>query len=77
MVREPDGLVIDRLDALVAMPERVFQVLGKNSDRSGFVGSAILQRKTDRAHGLRTSPAYESKACRLAVAMQRLAGNYL
>jgi hypothetical protein len=28
--------------------------VGKNCNRSGFVGSEMLQRKADRAHGLRT-----------------------
>src|SRR5664279_65829 len=37
----------------------------------------MLQRKADRAHTISTSVAYESKACRMAIAIQRLAGNDL
>ena len=51
--------------------------VGKNCNRCGFVGSEMLQRKADRAHGNRTTVAYESKARSMAVAIQRLAGNDL
>lgn len=51
--------------------------IGKNCDRSGFVDSAMPERKTDRAHGLRTSVAHKGKACSLPIAIQRLAGNDL
>jgi hypothetical protein len=51
--------------------------IGKNCDRSGFIDSALPQRKTDRAHRLGTSVAHESKACGMPIAIQRLAGNDL
>jgi hypothetical protein len=51
--------------------------IGKNCDRSGFVDSAMPERKTDRAHGLRTSVAHKGKACSMPTAIQRLAGNDL
>jgi hypothetical protein len=51
--------------------------IGKNCDRSGFVDFAMPERKTDRAHGLRTSVAHKGKACSLPIAIQRLAGNDL
>jgi hypothetical protein len=37
----------------------------------------MLQRKVDGLYGSRTSVAYESKACSMAIAIQRLAGNDL
>ena len=40
-------------------------------------GIAMLQRKPDRTHGIRTSVAYEGKACGMAIAIQCLAGNDL
>ena len=48
--------------------------IGENCDRSSFVNSAMPERKTNRAHGLRTSVTHERKACGLPVAIQRLAG---
>ena len=51
--------------------------IGKNCDRRGFVGSAMLQRKIDRTDGLRTSVSYKGKTCRLPIAIQRFAGNDL
>ena len=51
--------------------------IGKNCDRSGFVDSALPQRKTDRAHRLGTSVVHESKVCGMPVAIQRLAGDDL
>ncbi|WP_433966455.1 hypothetical protein [Tunturiibacter gelidiferens] len=47
--------------------------IGQNCDRSGFIDSALPQRKTDRAHRLGTSVAHESKACGMPIAIQRLA----
>ncbi|MHB2008515.1 MAG: hypothetical protein ACYCOX_10770 [Acidobacteriaceae bacterium] len=52
-------------------------ILGKDCDRSGFVDSAMPERKTDRAHRLRTSVAHKGKACSMPIAIQRLAGNDL
>jgi hypothetical protein len=51
--------------------------VGKNCDRSGFVNYAMPERKTDRAHGLRTSTTHKGKACSLPIAIQRFAGNDL
>jgi hypothetical protein len=51
--------------------------IGKNCDRSGFVDSAMPERKTCRAHGLRTSATHKGKACSLPIAIQRFAGNNL
>jgi hypothetical protein len=51
--------------------------VGKNCDRSGFVNSAMPERKTDCAHGLRTSVTHEGKAGSLPIAIQRFAGNDL
>ncbi len=59
-------------------PRRAHRRLpAKPSSRSGFVDSALPQRKTDRAHRLETSVAHESKACGMPVAIQRLADNDL
>jgi hypothetical protein len=49
----------------------------KNCDRSGFVDSAMPERKTYRVHGLRTSATHKRKACSLSIAIQRFAGNDL
>jgi hypothetical protein len=51
--------------------------VGKNCDRSGFVSSAMPVRKTECAHGLRTSVTYKGKTCRLPIAIQRLTSNDL
>jgi len=51
--------------------------IGKNCDRSGFVDSAMPERKTYRAHDLRTSATHKDKACSLPIAIQRFAGNDL
>ena len=51
--------------------------IGKNCDQSGFVDSAMPERKTDRAHRIGTSVAHEGKACSMPITIQRLAGNDL
>jgi len=42
-----------------------------------LVGPTSPERKTDRAHSVRTSLTHESKAFRLLIAFQRLASNDL
>ncbi len=51
--------------------------IGKDCDRSGFVDSAMPERKTDRAHRLGASVAHKGKACSMSIMIQRLASNDL
>jgi hypothetical protein len=52
--------VILRRNLLMNSPQTSIAV-GENSDRSGFVNSAMPESKTDCAHGLRSSIAYKGK----------------
>ena len=49
--------------------------IGKNCDRGGLVDCATPERKTNRAHGLRTSIAHKGKTRSMPIAIQRLARN--
>jgi hypothetical protein len=74
---EPIQYMVSMWRNLLMNSTQTGAAIGKNCHRSGFVDSAMPERKTYRGHSLRTSVTHKGKACSLPIMIQRFASNDL